>query len=291
MNTAQRLLLGSCLSVAMAAAPAAGSSAPVTPAASAVATSELTASKTASYTASNILDGQQATAWVEGVRGVGIGQSIDIDLGESAQLRGAKKISGVIYAGYQKSTASYQNNSRPTLLHLELFANDHAIGTSKVRVLDAVASQTSPTEFEIPVAALPPQGRVRLRVTISGAQAGRKWQDTAISEVRCDFVGGNPHGVREALQPFSRAVNAMNAPGISAFTSLPVQDVLNGFTNEYTEETSCGLDDLRVLSETTVEVPANSGEDANYYARFRFNGTSWRLEQFSHWWHRGFEEN
>jgi hypothetical protein len=292
------LVCGALLPGASPAAPAApgaapasvhGTLPPVSRAVPAVASSELPRSRVSAYGAANVVDGDQSTAWVEGVPGLGAGQWIAIYLGDAAQLRGLKKVSGILYGGYQKNTASYENNSRPGLLRLELLADSQSIGVASVVVQDAIESHyESATEFGIPVDSCPARGTLWLRATIAKARPGRKWADTGISEIRCDLEGSDPHGVREALEPFARAVNEKDPGGVAAFTDEPLQNVLSAFTNEETEETACGLEELRVMSDTSVELPGNYGEDANFFVHFLYDGSRWRLEDYRWWWHRGF---
>jgi len=253
----------------------------------AVASSELPRSNAATYAAANVIDGSQSTAWVEGVPGLGAGQWIAIYLGDVAQLRGLKQVSGIIYGGYEKSALTFQNNSRPSLLNLEVLVDSQPIGVASVSFDDAIVLESEiAAEFGIPVTSYPAQGTLWLRTTIARAQAGKKWEDTGISEIRYNLASSNPHGVREALMPFARAVNAKSPTEVSAFTTIPPQRVLNAFTNEDSGETRCGLEEMRVITDAVVEVPARYGENGNYFARFVYDGFRWRLKDFSRW---GFE--
>lgn len=278
--------LGVAVSAIFMAADGHGQGVPVSRIKRAVASSVLPQSKAATYAAANVVDGNQSTAWVEGVPGTGVGQWIAIYLGDAAQLHGLRRVSGTVHAGYQKNTASYQNNSRPSLIRLELFTDSRPLGTTSVPVQDAITGRTSATAFSISVPACPARGTLWLRTTIAGAQAGRKWEDTGISEIRCDLEGCDPYGAREALQPFARAVQAQNRSTIAAFTTIAPQTVLNAFTNENTETTGCDLDGLRVASDLAIEVcAACDGEGADYYARFIHDGRNWKLVGFD-WWQR-----
>ncbi|MBE9509254.1 MAG: hypothetical protein IMY71_00125 [Bacteroidetes bacterium] len=67
------------------------------------------------YGAHNLFDKDAATAWVEGVKGDGIGESVYIGMGDRLN----EKI--CIVNGYQKSQSLYFKNNRPKTLRLSLF--------------------------------------------------------------------------------------------------------------------------------------------------------------------------
>ncbi|MDG0809189.1 NADase-type glycan-binding domain-containing protein [Cohnella rhizosphaerae] len=73
--------------------------------AKATASSTLPGSKTASYEASNLIDKDPATCWCEGVKGLGVGQSVKLSFAEKTELSGV-----AIAPGYGKSVASYLDN-------------------------------------------------------------------------------------------------------------------------------------------------------------------------------------
>jgi hypothetical protein len=68
------------------------------------------------YGPHNLLDADPATAWVEGVDGDGIGESVTIEAGETLEE------AIIIRNGYQKSQALFNANSRVKKLRLTLFA-------------------------------------------------------------------------------------------------------------------------------------------------------------------------
>lgn len=74
------------------------------------------------YCAHNLLDGDPETAWVEGNKGYGIGESFNIDLAYALP----EKIE--IRNGYQKSETVFKKNSRVKSIKLTLFAGFHLPG-------------------------------------------------------------------------------------------------------------------------------------------------------------------
>lgn len=116
---------------------------------------------------SNVIDGNNATAWVEDADGQGEGESLTIELDDTYAVSGS-----VINAGYQKNTEVYDNNSRPKEL-IVLFSDGQSLtvelndyyGAQKV-VLDSSIETTSVT------------------FTINDVYPGGKYEDTVISEIQ-----------------------------------------------------------------------------------------------------------
>lgn len=71
----------------------------------------VTSQLSATYPAANLVDGDQTTAWIEGVRGYGEGQRIRFALTERPYAIG-------IRPGYQKSEALHVRNGRPHRLRI-----------------------------------------------------------------------------------------------------------------------------------------------------------------------------
>ena len=116
---------------------------------------------------SNVIDGNNTTAWVEDADGQGEGESLTIELDDTYAVLGF-----VINAGYQKNTEVYDNNSRPKEL-IVTFSDgqsfmvelDDYYGAQKV-VLDSSIETTSVT------------------FTINDVYPGGKYEDTVISEIQ-----------------------------------------------------------------------------------------------------------
>lgn len=116
---------------------------------------------------SNVIDGNNTTAWVEDADGQGEGESLTIELDDTYAVSGF-----VINAGYQKNTEVYDNNSRPKEL-IVTFSDgqsfmvelDDYYGAQKV-VLDSSIETTSVT------------------FTINDVYPGGKYEDTVISEIQ-----------------------------------------------------------------------------------------------------------
>lgn len=115
----------------------------------------------------NVIDGNNATAWVEDADGQGEGESLTIELDDTYAVSGF-----IINAGYQKNTEVYDNNSRPKEL-IVTFSDgqsfivelDDYYGAQKV-VLDSSIETTSVT------------------FTINDVYPGGKYEDTVISEIQ-----------------------------------------------------------------------------------------------------------
>lgn len=115
----------------------------------------------------NVIDGDNATAWVEDADGQGEGESLTIELDDTYAVSGF-----IINAGYQKNTEVYDNNSRPKELivsfsdgqRLTVELNDY-YDAQKI-VFDSSLETTSVT------------------FTINDVYPGGKYEDTVISEIR-----------------------------------------------------------------------------------------------------------
>jgi hypothetical protein len=130
------------------------------------------------YHPSYVLDGNPATAWVEGVPGFGEGEALTIPL---SVLRQARAVRLRIWNGYQKSMHLWTKNAMP-----------HKV---RVTVLDAAGEEVASTEPELERALGPqeitvpiPAGRgvAAVRLTILSVYEGQKYDDTCISDVLVD---------------------------------------------------------------------------------------------------------
>ena len=140
------------------------------------ASSTLSPNKTLDYKADNIHDFSLRTAWVEGVNGYGIGESIT--------FRFAKQSPPVttieIYNGYMKSDQLWQDNSR--VKQLKLYVNNKPYALLNLK--DIKSKQI----FSIDTL----QGvnkELYLKFEISDVYKGDKYDDVAISEIEFDGIG------------------------------------------------------------------------------------------------------
>ncbi len=134
---------------------------------SAKASSILEATSTIAYRATNLLDGDLATAWNEGVDGPGIGEWVRFDFSEQLVLTRIE-----IANGYQKDSERFAGNPRVKSLKVE-YSNG---AVQMVTLLDTEEFQTiTPTT---------PQPIEWFKLIIVSVYPGAKWEDTALSEVR-----------------------------------------------------------------------------------------------------------
>lgn len=133
------------------------------------ASSELAPSSYGNYYASNVLDGNAATAWVEGVSGAGTDETLTL-----SSASGAKEIATIeILNGYNKSEATYTNNDHPR--QITILADDGTeIGTV---TLSDVYNKTQVITF-------PSVSTSSVTLRIDSAYTGLSYQDCGISEVR-----------------------------------------------------------------------------------------------------------
>ena len=119
------------------------------------------------YQAKNAFDGDPATAWVEGASGTGEGEFIELNTADGSRLN---LCAVEIDPGYHKNSDILAKNGWPTSLQIEtddLYMELNCYSTETQTLLFSVPSDT---EY--------------MRITIQQAQAGSKYTDTCISEIR-----------------------------------------------------------------------------------------------------------
>jgi hypothetical protein len=128
------------------------------------ASSELPPSGDVTYEAANVLDGDEETAWSEGVSGDGVGEWIELE------LNGAGEVSRlVIWNGYQKGE-QFEDNARVDRVRIELGDRRFDADLLDVRGPQAVdLPQTVRTD--------------RVRLTIMSVHEGRRYADAALSGI------------------------------------------------------------------------------------------------------------
>ncbi len=118
------------------------------------------------HTPDRMMDGDLSTAWVEGASGDGIGESVTFTFDGTYLVSGFQ-----IYAGYQKSDALYEKNSRPADIAVTFSNGDEAA----VTLADESGSQY--IAFDAPVETS------SVTLTIDSVYSGSKYEDTVISEI------------------------------------------------------------------------------------------------------------
>ncbi|WP_404591623.1 discoidin domain-containing protein [Paenibacillus sp. RC73] len=115
------------------------------------------------YDAKNLVDGDTSTAWCEGVKGDGEGETILLNLGSSQKVKGIELING-----YAKSEKSYRENNRVQKLKLE-FSDGSSLEMNDFNTRK---------KFKEPI------NTSFIKLTILSVERGTKYQDTCISDVR-----------------------------------------------------------------------------------------------------------
>ena len=135
------------------------------------ASSVLPASEYGTYVASNLSDGDWSTAWVEGSSGSGAGQSVTI----SRASGGKATVSCLeLVAGYGKSTDIYYKNARPK--QVSLIADSGEV-VAQVTLADSYRVVQS--------ISFPAVSTSSITLRIDSVYEGNKYDDCAISEMRC----------------------------------------------------------------------------------------------------------
>jgi uncharacterized caspase-like protein len=119
------------------------------------------------YGAANLVDDKDATAWVEGVEGDGIGESITLEFDRPEAISQITLVNG-----YAKSPDTYRKNGRVKDLMVRLSNGYEQV----LRLADDGRPQTL---------SLPRADEIRwISLTISSVYRGSRYRDTAISALR-----------------------------------------------------------------------------------------------------------
>lgn len=128
------------------------------------ASSILKASGNNTYGTSNLSDDNPQTAWVEGRSDYGIGEYIEFNrAGDDMR----------IYNGYQKNEASFYNNSR--VKTFKVYLDDNFVGN--------ILLNDKPGQQNINIAQFGVESYETIKLEIKEVYPGKKWKDTAISEL------------------------------------------------------------------------------------------------------------
>ncbi len=139
------------------------------------------------YRPSNTIDRNHRTAWVEGVRGHGVGEWIDLSLEPPSTDAGATLalLGVVVLPGFAKNAFMFVRNDRPRALRAEVTcASDGdppARRAFRLRLRDACRPQLFRFD-DLDRIAL--RGHCAVRLTIESVYAGTHYKDTSIAEVR-----------------------------------------------------------------------------------------------------------
>ena len=135
------------------------------------ASSVLPASEYGTYVASNLNDGDWSTAWVEGSSGSGAGQSVTMSRASGSK---ASVSCLELVAGYGKSTDIYYKNARPK--QVSLIADSGEV-VAQVTLADSYRVVQS--------ISFPAVSTSSITLRIDSVYEGNKYDDCAISEMRC----------------------------------------------------------------------------------------------------------
>ena len=112
------------------------------------------------------VDGNVDTCWSEGVKGLGIGENIEIQFNSTYKVNGLN-----IWIGHQKTQELFYQNARPTVIRV--LGSD---GSDEVyRLRDAFGGQRLNFRYPITVN--------KLKIVVVEAAQGTKYEDTCIAEV------------------------------------------------------------------------------------------------------------
>lgn len=132
------------------------------------------------YNADNMIDGDYSTAWADGVSGTGVGETITIHFDEKKMINSLD-----IVNGYTKDWATYYKNGKVSSVKVD-FGNDKVFDydMSYIDEEDNISESRDIAEKCLcKITCNEPISTDQITITITGAVAGTKYDDTCISEI------------------------------------------------------------------------------------------------------------
>ncbi len=205
----------------------------------------LASSKVSNYKPDNICDLSEETAWVEGVKGNGVGEWIAIYIGKYEELKQLKNVEVNILPGYTKSWDSYESNGKPKLIQLDLFLDNKNLGSKLLECPLFVDDEYSEcfgyycsTSFSVKNIDIP-KGTLWLKATIIKAIKGKKYDDTAISEIILNLNIQNFDKIKNNLNLLGKAIKEHNNSLIKILSNVSPETLYKDFNllKDYSNET------------------------------------------------------
>lgn len=139
--------------------------------------SQLKSGKGDSYGVGALLDGRSETAWCEGVKGDGIGETVTVRFEAASPLKGL-----TIHNGDARSKDRYQRNNRVRVLDLTLISYDEREPPRSMNVVlrDTPGEQRVRLPWEVPDPRF-------LELTIAEVYPGARFNDTCLNGLGLDF--------------------------------------------------------------------------------------------------------
>jgi hypothetical protein len=137
----------------------------------ATASTSLTPTNIADFRPTNVLDGDSATAWVEGAKGTGAGQWVKFDFGQAISLMRIE-----ISNGYQKDKDFFANYVRVKSLEIDYSDGSHQTvelqDAQGIQVIDPSENGTKPPQIQW------------IKFTILSVYPAYKFANAALSDIR-----------------------------------------------------------------------------------------------------------
>jgi hypothetical protein len=127
------------------------------------------------YHPNYILDDDPKTAWVEGVDGLGEGQTVSFEV---SRIKSARAVKLRIRNGYHKRKDLLRANAAPKSLKVEVLDADGRVVAERVW---AVKKKMGWQELKLKLAG---KGLSAVRLTVKATIAGKKYADTCLSDVQ-----------------------------------------------------------------------------------------------------------
>lgn len=203
------------------------------------ATSELAGKSGRPYSVGHLMDGDPATAWVEGVDGSGEGQTLTFRLDGPAEVEGV-----LVWPGYGKSAAVYTGNATPSRVTVALGASQVPFALRQPVQMREDEGPTSPggqkgmtcVHVDRPGARAPhllllerPVATDSVKLAVEAVLPGKTWADLAITEARPLLQAArDPLGGVDLARDFLRGVRDGAALTVAPARVLDVRETPDG---------------------------------------------------------------
>lgn len=144
------------------------------------------------YSVTSIADDDVRTAWVEGAKGYGIGEYVEVHF----PMNYAQATDGYIVNGYNKNERTWRNNSRVKTMNL--YIDDKFVAILNLKdtrdlqhfvLPDTIPNRKDTTAFRVRHLHEQDYKVSTLKFLITDVYRGDKYDDTAISELYFDGIG------------------------------------------------------------------------------------------------------
>ena len=216
---------------------------------------------TENYHPNYVLDNNPNTAWVEGVEGDGVQESIVVPISSVDNIRSVQL---KIRNGYQKSKSLLRANGAPKDVTVALLSRNGAtVHEAKFTLTKSMGWQT----IDIPISD-PKQTVGLVRLTLDSVHAGTKYQDTCISDLNVLVDSDSPYkkNIEEYKRKQLRTWISERVADAKYFANKPKEYPFSQVQFNK-EKLSISNADFETLHNKLTALPEGVSWDSSFYTR------------------------